>query len=1049
MSFEEKYKQVNLEQKEAIDTIEGPVMVIAGPGTGKTQTLALRIANILKKTQIDPRNILCLTYTDNASLEMLNRLLSFIGSEAYKVKIYTFHSFCEYLISSNLEKFPQVSEKQRNIDETDRYEIVFSILKSLPIQDPFRNINNEGLYLRDIMNAISTLKREGVSPESFEELIVKEQDYLSKTCKIYENLKSLKPKQITSEVKSNFIDELLLNGGKDSIYTKGVLELSYEFPEGGTRFKSEVKKIFEQLSKDNYFPRLLSLKNIYNRYQNELSNRGAYDFEDMIMFVLERLVQDEDFLRNVQEEFQYILVDEYQDTNSAQNEIIEIIGSYYDNPNIFVVGDDDQSIFRFQGANLENILEFRDKYKEHLKVITLKNNYRSQANILSIADSIIQNAENRLEDSFDGVDKKLITNKTGVADKINVTKYKTNDSEILGVTEEIRSLLDKGVPPNEIAVIVTRNRDIEEYGSFFHKKGIPFHASKSGDVLEDTHIKNFITIINYLIDSTRSDLLGIMLYMPYFKLSTLDITRVLNYSNSKKLDLFQVISSTSILQEIGIQNPKELLEFVTDISVCQQQINLMHPSAFFPFILKKLNILSYLLDQPDNYLFLNDFNILYTFLKNHIAEDGKFTFEILLNKFELIKEFNLDILKRSEVIESDKIKILTVHKAKGLEFSYVFIPQLLSGNWEKPRANSGIKLPPSINKKDFVTNTQDERIRLFFVALTRAKENLYLSYPELSNENRENKPSWFLSLLDPTLINQHEEIIDEETHKNLLVTLLDEEPKTEFSGKGRKFLEDLLKDYALSPTDFNSYRKCPHCFFLTSIVRIPQVMSVSQVYGNSIHKSLNLFLSKFRRTLKLPGLEFLIDVFKTELKKQFVEDEDQYGEIEKKGCLALESFYKNKTSDIRATSLGELNFSSFRINIEGVPVVGRIDRIDFDEHNINNVTVVDYKTGIFNSSRVSVKGKGDYYTQLLFYKLLINNYPKYNWQVQSGKLVYLDTDSSGSIQNDKEFRLPEEDVKWLIDEIKATYNAIMNLDFDRKNEKDCYNKELHDINYHF
>lgn len=1047
-NFSKEYKRLNPEQKLAVDTIEGPVMVVAGPGTGKTQTLALRIANILLKTQIDPRNILCLTFTDNAAIEMLTRLRNFIGPDAYKVRIFTFHAFCGYLMSSNLEKFPQITEDNENVDESDRYEILLNILKTLSVKDLLRNINDEGSNLKDISEAISSLKKEGVSPERLGLIIEKEKEYLKNTRKYFTEFIVINARKITAIDQQNLYKNLLANADPTSIYTKGVAELIREYEgQSSTQFKKGIRKIFERLDRDSYFPKLESLKNIYEQYQEELRKSKQYDFEDMITFVLDRLTQDQDFLSSVQEEFQYILVDEYQDTNASQNEIIQLIGSFYDNPNLFVVGDDDQSIYRFQGANLENILQFSRNYKDSLKIITLKNNYRSQPYILQASRKIIEDAENRLEDEFPEVDKNLIPNRKAISKKIDLGIYKTREIEIADIASKIKLLLKEGTDPGEVAVILPKNTDMELFAEVFTREDIPFQVSRSGGVVNNIHIKNILILLEYLQNPYTEELLSRILYMPYFGFDNLDVFKIINFAYRKRLDIYKILITDTLLSESGVADIQVFQNFLKNISDWHREIVVMHPAQFFPFIIKEAKILEYLSKLEDNYLELNNFHILYDFLKKHLRANSKFNFEDLVRKVNLISECKLDVLNRTNILETSKVNILTAHKAKGLEFEHVFIPNLLSNQWEKSRGKSGLKLPQSINIHDYTTNEIDERIRLFFVALTRAKDKIYLSYPLLNGDGKENKPSMFISVITPDLIEEKKFDISQSDHREQLILSLSESVDT-FSDKGKVFLNSLLENFALSPTSYNNYKKCPHCFFLTDIVRIPSAMSMSSVYGSVIHKTLNLFLGKFHRTKVLPSIQVLIDMYLTELKKQFL-DPNQIRDLEEKGKVALEIFYNEKLSSVNPTSLTEIDFSRYKINIDGVPIKGRIDRIDFTDGVIDRVELVDYKTGVENSQNTSITNKGPYYVQLLFYKLLIENYPKYNWEVKSGKIVYVEPSKVGEPQKDKEMDLPDEDVNWLKAELKDTYTSIMNMEFSIKNEVNCHSKELHNIDFKF
>ena len=1045
--FAEEYARLNKEQKEAVDTIEGPVMVIAGPGTGKTQTLALRIANILKITQVNPSNILCLTFTDNGAVEMLTRLSSFIGPDAYKVKISTFHSFCEFVMQSNLEKFPQLADTPQSIDETDKYKIILEILLQLPVKDPLRNIRKEGQYASDIVQSISKLKKEGVSVEDLRIIIDKEKAYFEKTSEFYEEFLKIRSNTIKSEDVEKLKINLLESADKNNIYTKGVIEIIEEYSiENRNQLKDGIKKIFKRLSSANYFEKLESLLVVFEKYQNALSDMNQYDYEDMIMFVLEKLTQDEELLNSLQEQFQYILVDEYQDTNSAQNELIYLLSSYFENPNLFVVGDDDQSIFKFQGASLENILQFTKRFKE-AKIVTLRNNYRSQPNVLKASRDIITQSENRLEDEFEGVNKDLVPMSKPIENKLQLKIYPNIEVEADYIAKSIKELL-KDNDPSEIAVIMSTNRQMDLFAETFTKHKIPHSVSKTGNLLNSEHIKNFILILEYVDDPMNDQLLARILYMPYWDFDNLDLFKLFTYCKKNKKDYVKCILSEYELTEAGVKNYQKFLEFVKLLSDFQNKYQNLHPAQLIPVLLEDTGILKYLLNQNENYQELLKFNNLYSFLKNHIRLDKDFNIKNYLENIRIAKDYNIALMSEKNLVDDSKVSILTVYKAKGLEFKHVFISNLTEAEWEKKKGSEKIKLPRSINKEDYSTNDLDEKIRVFYVALTRAKEQVYLSYPTYSETGRENRPSMFTSSINEELLDKIDVKIDEEIHKNMILSNLTTNDDLTFSNTGKDYLKAFLDNFVLSPTTFNSYRSCPHCFFISKILRLPEAMSPSLAYGNAVHATLKNYLNKFKRTRNVPTLEFLKDDFKSSLYKQFLNESD----IENLLILGnknLEEFYKTSLVNIKETSLSELNLGTYKIRVNDVPIKGMIDRIDFVDELGGIVDVIDYKTGTATSGSVSIKGRGDYYVQLLFYKLLIQNFPKYKWKVNSGKIIYVDLDSTNKSQGEKVFDLPDEDIEWLKTEIKNTYDSIMNLEFSRKNTKNCYNQELHNINFVF
>jgi DNA helicase II / ATP-dependent DNA helicase PcrA len=225
-------------------------------------------------------------------------------------------------------------------------------------------------------------------------------------------------------------------------------------------------------------------------------------------------------------------------------------------------------------------------------------------------------------------------------------------------------------------------------------------------------------------------------------------------------------------------------------------------------------------------------------------------------------------------------------------------------------------------------------------------------------------------------------------------------------------------------------------------------MNASATYGSAIHHALSLYQGKLKRTGKKPDIDYLTSLFSIELKKKLV-DQSKYEEFNQFGINSLQLFYENKTDGLKPSSLAEINFSPYEIKIGDVPIKGKIDRIDFIVDGQDDIVVIDYKTGKHDSKKLTTKTKGDYYTQLLFYNLLISQHPKYNWRVKNSEIIYVDLDGNGNVQKDVVFENNQDDLKWMIDEIRTVYNSIMSLDFDRINEKDCHNKELHNINFKF
>src|SRR5688572_9539204 len=365
MSFEEKLKSLNPQQRCAVECIEGPVMVIAGPGTGKTEILSLRIGYILKETDTPAGSILCLTYTDAASTEMRQRLIDYIGPDAYRIHVSTFHSFCNMVIQENPSIFLQARELEP-ISEIDRFRLVQQLIDSFPPDHKLKKFKGQTYSdWKRLEDLFTTMKKENWSPEYM----------LSR------------------------IDEYIFRKENSDEYRYKVTRGNFKTGDLKPEFKTKVLDRMETLS---------AAVREYDHYNALLAEQGKYDFDDMLLWVNKAFYQHPDLLADYQERFLYFLVDEFQDTNGIQMDILRqlIEHEWMDRPNVFVVGDDDQAIFRFQGANIENLVQFHERYKP--QVIVLEQNYRSAQRILDASRLVMNKIDNSLMKTLFQQTKKLI-----------------------------------------------------------------------------------------------------------------------------------------------------------------------------------------------------------------------------------------------------------------------------------------------------------------------------------------------------------------------------------------------------------------------------------------------------------------------------------------------------------------------------------------------------------------------------------------------------------------------------------------------------------------
>ncbi len=388
--FKEEYKNLNKEQKRAVDEIDGPVMVVAGPGTGKTKILTLRIANILKETDTMPESILALTYTTAGVISMRERLLQTIGDRAYRVNIFTFHAFCEHIIKEFSFYFEKL-EGVKVIDDLNRVEIIESIIKKNKFEH-LVSFHDEFSFLSKIVAGILAIKKEGLSPKEFmDKLPFWKKDLLA--------------------------DEDIYYKKDYGEYKKGSIKPAEE-----EKINKKIKKARE-------------LGEIFSLYQEEIEKRGLYDFSDMIFYARGGIQKNKNLKADIQEKYQYILVDEHQDTNEGQNALIELltdIPHLEGRPNIFTVGDEKQSIYRFQGASAETFSRFQNLYKD-VGLITLMENYRSVQDILDGAHSLVV----KIDDLKDSI--RLHANQKEENTKIAIREFSNYKFELLYLAEDIQA----------------------------------------------------------------------------------------------------------------------------------------------------------------------------------------------------------------------------------------------------------------------------------------------------------------------------------------------------------------------------------------------------------------------------------------------------------------------------------------------------------------------------------------------------------------------------------------------------------------------------------
>jgi DNA helicase-2/ATP-dependent DNA helicase PcrA len=972
-NFNELYRKLNSKQKEAVDTIEGPVMVVAGPGTGKTQILSLRIANILKKTDASPDSILALTFTDSGVHSMRKRLVSIMGSTAYRVNIFTFHGFCNNLIKSHPEYFDRIISS-KNVSQLDQVKIMESVILRAKIK-LLRPFGDKFYYAESALKAISDLKREGVSIGEFEKRIKEERIQFEKTPDLY--------------------------------HKSG--------PHSG-KMRGPHAEILKNINKNR------ELLLLYKGYEKTLRKEKLYDYDDMIMEVVSEFRKNGELLLKMQESFQYILVDEHQDTNNAQNSVLELLAGFYESPNLFIVGDEKQAIFRFQGASLNNFLYFKDLYKD-AKVIQLEDNYRSTQTILDSAHSLIIKGS-----GAEVFRKKLVAKSANKSKKISLHVFPSEDAEIFGIVDDLHSKLnDQKVSPGNIAIIYRDNHDAFSLARALERTQIPFAIESEQNILDDENIKKLVDLLYAIEDFGSEDKFIRCLHLDFLKIDEFLIYKFIDYSKKQKIGILDFLNKNKNKEEVaGVGNIVSLSEVFKKMLSWSKLARNTGVLDFFEMIVRDSGYLNYILCAKDSVSSIEKLSVVFDNLKKIVESHRDMKLSGFVDFLKAAKDRRILRASQGEKTSSNVVHLMTAHRSKGLEFDYVYILGIYDTHWGNRRTKKLFKLPIGHTEDG---GNDDER-RLFYVAITRAKKEVYLSYSKKDSDGKLLLPSQFIEEIDPDFI----ETVDEKeviTDGNkIFIKNFEPRINSGVSSDNKNFLNEIFLMQGFSVTALNNYLKCPWSYFYRNLIRIPESPDKFLMFGNVIHYTLNDFFNKFKEGNNL-GEKRMLVLFEKYLKHEPFE-EDDLRESLKRGKAALKGYHKRYAKEWSTEILNEFKL---HVTLPELPVTltGKIDKIEIMSGN--EVNVVDYKTGKIKS-RGEVEGTtkgsdGDMKRQLIFYRLLLDNYDGGKMIASTGEIDFILPDDKGRYKKER-IEIKEADVLALAELIKKVSGEILDLSFWNK-----------------
>ena len=1022
--FQEEFQKLNAEQQQAVEIIEGPVMVLAGPGTGKTQVLALRVANILRQTDVGARGILALTFTDTGAQNMRERLVKIVGVDAYAITISTFHAFCGEVIREHPEHFPQFGLAQPLADQ-DKFDIVESILEHNTFRR-LRPMNAPFLFLKDILTAIGNIKKEGISVDDFRKIVD---------------------------------DERIL-------FDQEQAELK----------KTERTDRLKNLEKQE------DLLEIYRLYELELSERGMYDFNDMLISVSEAFLKDEDLLRKYQERYSYFLADEYQDTNGAQNKILDLLASFWgEDANIFVVGDIHQSIYRFQGASLENTLGFLHRYPraEH---ITLRENYRSGQTILNAAASILQQGASLVEvSSFIGAEniEPLHAASSQPSLPVRVAVLPTEFSEHTFVAEELKKRIADGVKPSEIAVLVRENQEAADFARVCAKLQVPVRLFSGQSALAVSAVQQAITLLRAIQDiRTGGDVhLFTLLSYPWTGVSHADLLLIARYASEKKQSLGAVLlqGKQGLPEYTKMSNDERIWSFIDQLKTWSQD----EATQAFPEWVEKIFQESGLFDVvwqgkssvADLSVAFEDVRIpeqlaglqtLFDEIKKWarlFQLPSRLRLETCLKRLDTLERHHLSLVMSPLEVEIPAVSVLTTHRAKGMEWEYVYVAGCADGNWGNKSSREKLKLPNQMLKYEHVNkdakktaSNEDDR-RLFYVAMTRAKKQLTMTYSRQvmkSGKLSAQLPSLFLTELK-------DEHIETVSVDDFLLHAVDELKKfmlrpaeTVLGPQMKEWLAYKLRDFVLSPTALNTYLECPRKFLFGSLAKIPRAKSATLSYGTSIHAALEYYFRGWLEKGIRPAVSAVLGRFETRLKAESLTDQEYLVRLGQ-GQKELTAYLAHYEQDFREPISVERTFGyNQRLEVSGVRIGGKVDKIEWVNKALGEVGIIDYKTGRARS-RNEIEGltknsSQDYKRQLVFYRLLADLDRTFVGRVAEVGLDFVQpTRDSGAFKKEM-FVISDQDVETLKQTIKEASTRIHALDFSKTTDysscEECAFKQI-------
>jgi len=1004
------FEDLNKEQLEAVTHKSGPLLIIAGAGTGKTTVITKRIANLVLSKQAQAEEILALTFTNKAAEEMEERVDKLLPYGYVESWISTFHNFCQRIISEHGIDIG-ISSDVELLDSLGAWILVSENFEKFDL-DYYKPRNNPTKFIKSMLSHFSHLKDEEISPEKYLEyarglaLDADSADFIQKSAKEDEPKKQKRSKSKKVSKKEQFSESRI----------------------------EEIKRINETAG-------------AYCVYDALLREKNKMDFGDLINYCLKLFRERPNVLDKYREKFKYVLVDEFQDTNWAQYDLVKMISSPKNN--ITVVADDDQSIYRFRGASMSNVMQFSKDYKDAVKISLVKN-YRSGKKILDASYSFIQlNNPNRLE-HVEKISKKL-ESASSLGSVVEHFHCKTSQDEASVVARAIISLKEKDKSSNwsDFAILVRANSHSEQFASALESFGAPFKNYSTSGIYKTSLVMNIMSFLKVLDDYHESRALFRLLSAPFLNIPPEDIVRLTHHAYKKSVSLYDVVKNPQLA---GVSDQNSLREIEKLMQWIQKYSKDAKSKKTSLLLLDWLNdgYIQYLQSLPDGES-AESFRILKSFYDHikgieEVINDSRVCdiARILGKEMETKDGSSIDFGPESD---PDTVKIMTIHAAKGLEFKYVFIVNLVDRRFPTMERKEQIEIPSDLIKEvipEGNSHLEEER-RLFYVAMTRAKSGLFFTTAENYSGVQKKKISIFLKELS-------------EVYPDLKIS-----SKTLEASADNFFRRPSLREKIFKPalpsrfsfTQLKIFDECPFAYKMQFLLKVPLPGKFVFSYGTTMHSTLQAFMQSVSRASRsyqvdlfskqsdkkensaekessIPGQAELLDIYEKKWIGDWYESEEQKNKYKKSGRQALVSFH-DKLLGQKPPLVKSLE-RPFNLKIGEYTIMGKMDRVDALENG--SVSIIDYKTGsVPKDGKLSLADK----RQLLIYQIASEEVFKEKVE----KLVFYYLDQAREIEFIGTQEEKNEVKKWVLDTIEKIKTS--SFDFNPKEHICDYCEYFFDI----